>query len=336
MLSRFFESLYHKVFVNIVVLRSKTIVLIETVGNNGIMENIEESFNTTGLDDNMYNFISSYTNESPFYYVSLLDKTLSQGASPTCEKAQMDNYFDRSLSQYTCYHNRWVYYTSKVDIHSLQKEYSRVGVDFIFSPFVVLSQFFKDKIDTNMAMFILVEDTFVTLCIFDNSELLYAKHLDMEHYKGDDELLMEDQESNEIELDLAIDGDMNLEEIDADELDNLGDIEDLDSLDDLDEFSDAKDIEEELQENLEEMPVHEVDSFNEDYQRFLLIQGALNDFYKNDKHASQFIETVYIADGVGISGDLKRYLEEEMFLNVYIRNMDINVEICELAKAELK
>jgi hypothetical protein len=248
----------------------------------------------------------------------------------------MDGYFDKSLSKYVCYSDRWVYYTSKVDLHALQKEYSRIGIDFVFSPFVVLAKFFKDKIDTNMALFVFVEDTFVTLGVFDNSELLYAKHLDMEHYKGDDELLMEDHDSNEIELDLAIDGDMDLGEIDGDELDNLGDIEDLDSLDDLDEFSDTKDIEEELQEKLEELPVKEIDSFNEDYQRFLLIQGALSDFYKNDKHASQFIESVYIADGAGVSGDLKRYLEEEMFLNVYIRSMDINAEICELAKAELK
>ena len=336
MLGKLFESLYLKVFVNIIVSRSKSIVSVETVSKNGVVRSVEESFNTTSLDEKMYDFISSYVSESPFHYISVLDKTFSQGACPTCLTKEMDQYFDTSSSKYLCYNNRWAHYTSKIDIHALEKEYSRVGIDFIFSPFVVLAKFFKDKIDTNMAMFILIEDTFVTLSIFDNSELLYAEHLDMEHYKATDELLMEDQESNDIELDLAINNEMDLDEIASDEFDNLGDIEDLDSLDDIDEFSDTKDLEEELQEQLDEVPVKEIDSFNEDYQRFLLIQSSINDFYKNDKYESQFIEATYIADGVGISGDLKRYLEEEMFLNVYVRNMDLNAEICELAKAELK
>ena len=47
------------------------------------------------------------------------------------------------------------------------------------------------------------------------------------------------------------------------------------------------------------------------------------------------MESVYIADGVGVSEDLKRFLEEEMFLSVYVRKMDLSMQICELAKGEL-
>jgi len=333
-LSKIFSSLYLKVFICIVVHRSKSVVLVETVGKKGVVDSVEESFNTTSVDDKMYEFISSYTEESPFHYISLLDKSTSQGAAPTCQKSEMLNYFDASASKYQCYLKKWVYHTSKADINSLQKEYEKIGLDFIFSPFVILAKFFKDKIDTNMAMFVLVEDNYVTVSVFDNSELLYSKHLSMEHDKDADGLIIEDDDAKEI--DLEIDDDIDLESIDVDELDNLGDIEDLDSLDDLDEFSDTKDLEEELNENLDELPVGDIDSFNEDYQRFLLIQGSINDFYKNEKYKSQFIESTYIADGVGVSGDLKRYLEEEMFLNVYIRTMDLNAEVFELAKAELK
>ena len=335
MLSKLFESLYLKVFVNIIVLRANSVVYIEIVDKKGVVvDAAHESFNTVGMDENMYQFISSYINESPFYYVSILDKSISQGASTSCSTKEMSEHFDVGSSKYLCYANRWSCYTPKLDIHSLEKEYSRVGIDFVFSPFIVLAKFFKDKIDTSMAMFILIEDSFVTLSVFDNSQLLYAKHLDMEHYKDSDELLMQGDDSDDIEL--GIDDDIDLEDMATEELDNLGDIEDLDALDDLDEFSDVKDMEEELQEELNDLPVKEIDSFNEDYQRFLLIQGAINDFYKNDKYQSQFIESTYIADGVGVSGDLKRYLEEEMFLNVYIRNMDLDAEICELAKVELR
>ncbi|MDD3059526.1 MAG: hypothetical protein PHW94_01110 [Sulfurimonas sp.] len=47
------------------------------------------------------------------------------------------------------------------------------------------------------------------------------------------------------------------------------------------------------------------------------------------------MESVYIADGCGVSQDLKRYLEEEMFLSVYVRKIDLAKQVCELAKAEL-
>ncbi|MCD6432936.1 MAG: hypothetical protein J7L21_02750 [Sulfurimonas sp.] len=335
MLGKIFESLYLKVFVNIVVLRSKSIVYIETVNKNGVVDSVEESFNTTSLNDSMSEFILAYTSETPFNYISILDKSLSQGAIPTCSTKDIATYCDTISSKYLCYGDKWSFYTSKLGIHSIEKEYSKTGVDFVFSSFVVLARFFRDKIDSNVAMFILVEDNFVTLSVFDNSLLLYAKHLDMEHYKDSNDLLMDDDELDEIELDVE-DG-IDLDDMEVEDLDDFGNIEDLDSLEDLDEFSDAKDIDEEFQESLDiSQPVKEVDGFNEDYQRYLLIQSSINDFYKNSKYKSQFIESIYIADSIGVSSDLKRYLEEEMFLNVYIRSMDLGAEICELAKAELK
>ncbi len=78
------------------------------------------------------------------------------------------------------------------------------------------------------------------------------------------------------------------------------------------------------------------DGFNEDYHRFSLIQSSISDFYKDSKYDSKFIENIYIADSIGISGDLKKYLEEEMFLNVFVRRLDLPAEVCEIAKAELK
>ncbi len=75
--------------------------------------------------------------------------------------------------------------------------------------------------------------------------------------------------------------------------------------------------------------------FDEDYQRFLLIHSSLGHYYSDEKYDSQFIESVYIADSIGVGDDLSRYLEEEMFLNVYIRKIDLGYEIAQLVKMEL-
>ena len=338
MLDTFFEALYNKVLVNIVVKRSSTDVYIEICSKKGVVEQVKESFDTIVLGHDLAEFIDSYTKESPFFYISFLDHAQDQGAIPTCEKNRLGYYRDLSASEYKCYDKKWTYYTSKTDLYALEKRYEKIGVDFVFSPYLILNNFFKDKISSSMAMYILIQDSFVSLVIFDKGTLLYAQHLDMETTnESEDEVLSSIADED---VDLEIEQNINLEDVDVvdvmDDLDDFGDIEDLDSIEDIDEFSEHKDLEEELFEAAEEVLEDEAeDSFNEDYQRFSLIQTSLSHFYNDEKYESQFVETVYIADGVGVSSDLKHYLEEEMFLNVYLRRMDISMEVCEVTKREL-
>ena len=342
MLSKLFETLYHKVYVNIVIDRMMTMVYIEVCNSNGPIEAVERSFANASSDTKMNEFILSYTKETPYHYISFLDTSISQGAVPTCKSSDMNLFCDTDSIEYMCHMDDWAFYTSKLDLSILEKRHSDIGVDFIFSPFVVLSNFFKDKIESNMAMYILVEDQALSLTVFDNSKLLYAEYLDMQNVLGDeDDLIIDDMSDEDMDIDLGLDDGIDLDDIDAldelEELDDFGDIEDLDSIEDIDEFSDSKDNEEEFDEpEIEDTQTDEYEGFNEDYQRYALIKSSINSFYQDSKYQSQFIETAYIADGVGISADLKRYLEEEMFLSVYVRHVDLDKEVCDLAKVELK
>ncbi len=334
----FLESLYLKVFVTLIVNQSTTVVYIEVVDKNRIVKSAEEEFKTISIDKKMYDFINSYTQESPFSYISILDTSPVQGAIPTVNEEKISNYIDIKSSNYKFYNNQWTYYSSKYEIQEIKNRYDKIGIDLIFSPFVVLSRFFKDKIDSYMAMFVLIEDNYLTISVFDKSKLLYGTHLDMEHESESDELLIDDIEE---EIDLDLDDSIDLDDIDAldnmDGLEDFGDIEDLDSIDDIDEFSDARDVEEELSEEAQEvnMPVDAGDGFTQDYHRYSMIQSAINNFYKDESFDSQFIESVYIADAVGVSRDLKTYLEDEMFFSVYIRQIHLAAEVCELAKMEI-
>jgi len=305
----FLEAFYNKVFVNILVKRSSTDVYIEIRSKKGVIDHFSESFNTTILSSQLLEFINFYTKESPYFYISFLDISPEQGALPTCEKNRLGFYGDVSASEYKCHDNKWTYYTAKTDLYAMEKRYAKIGVDFVFSPYSVLSNFFKDKISTTLAMYLLVQDSFISLSVFDNGTLLYAEQLDMETISEDaDEILASMDDEEEISLD--IEQSINLEDIMQD-LADFGDIE------------------------VTTAEPHET-SFNEDYQRFSLIQTSLSHFYNNEKYDSTFVEAVYIADAVGVSSDFKHYLEEEMFLNVYLRRIDINMEVCSLAQKELK
>lgn len=334
MLDKFLESMYLKVLVNIVVEHQKCIVYIEFLSKKGLQRSVEEQFDTTGLSEEVYEFIASYIKESPYYYISILDNSASQGALPTCSEDDMGFYVDLSLIKYRCHEDKWVYYTSKSDLALMRKKYASIGLDFIFSPFSILADFFKDKRSGDLAMYILVQDSFLSLAIFENSQLLYAYHMDMmeeeafdtnDFKDGDDALVLDD---NAIELDdVSVDDDTSVED--------LSNITDLDSLEEIDEFSENKDMDEELLEAAEELPEADETQFSEDYQRFMLVQSAVRKFYKDEIYESRFVENVYIADSVGVTSEFKKYLEEEMFFNVYIRRADIAMEVCELAKAEL-
>ena len=338
MFSKFYESLYLKALINIVIGHTKTVIYIEMLNKAGVVDSKEETFHTKYLSSEMHEYIQFYIKETPYFYISILDNSLSQGAIPTCSKHKTGYFHDLSASEYKCYNDKWTYYTSKTDVYEIEKVYEKIGVDFIFSPFIVLANFFKDKIDTHLAMYLLIEDGALSLSIFNNSKLLYAEYLDMSLEIESDALIIDDPIIGEMDLE---EDSIDLDDIDSiddiDELDDFGDIADLDSIDDLDEFDETKDVEEALaeSEDQEEFPIQDTDGLNEDYQRFSLVQSSINRFYKDEKFASEFLENVYIADGVGVSNDLKKYFEEEMFLNVYIRHIDLASEVCEIAKMEL-
>jgi len=344
MINKIFEAIYAKIFVNITLSRSNTSIYIEVCSKNKVVESAEKTFETTKVNEKMYDFINSYTQDSPYSYVSIVDNSPSQGAIGTCAPSEMKKFHDFENLKSKCSSGKWTYFTSKYDLNKLQNSYKDIGLDFIFSPYSVLSVFFKDKIESSLSMYILVEDNSLSLCVFDNSELLFAKYLDMEHSDSssdDEDLLMDDDDDEEDDEDFELDeGEVNLDDLAPDEdmesLEDFGDIEDLDDAHDISEFHEASEIEDfEKIDEEKSLTEYDSDGFNEDYQRFSLIQSAVNTFYKDSKYESKFIESVYIADNIGVSSDLKKYLEEEMFLNVYIRQIDLGTEICELAKAEL-
>jgi len=333
-----FEFLYLKVFINIVLKRTESTVYIELLSKKNSIKSVEETFETRVMSEKMFAFIASYVNESPYYYISILDNSSSQGAIPTCAKNQIGRYHDVSSCEYRCFKERWSYFTSQSDLYTLEKQYKQIGLDFIFSPFVLLAQFFKDKIDTHLAMFVLVEENYLSLAIFDNSELLFAKHLDVRSRKDEESALVYEEDVSDLNFDL--DEGIDLEDINvlesADTLEDFGNIEDLDALEEIDEFSDSKDLEEEFYSANTLLKNKSPEGLSEDYHRFLLIQNSLKRFYDDDKYNGKFIESIYIADGCGISSELKGYLEEEIFLSVYIRKIDLAIQVCEMAKAELE
>ena len=349
MLAKVFEAFYHKIFINIVVGRSTTHIFVEVHNKQDLVSHSEHQFQTTELCEEIIDLVRGLSKDSPYYYISLLDTSLEQGALPTCEKQQLSLYKDISTSEYKCVDENWCIYTSKTDLYAIERRYKAIGLDFVFSPFSILNTFYQDKISKLYAMFVLIEESRISVAIFENSKLIYGHYGELESQEENEEILLEEDDIDDVDLGIDVgDGGIDLDSLDVDDeiedVEGFADIDDLDTLDDLDDFS-QKDLEEELDEEVEELASEENTQqntkdttefhFNEDYQRFTLIQEALKHFYKDDRYESKFVENIYIADSVQVSADLKHYLEDEMFLNVYIRSIDMGEYMTLLAKEEL-
>jgi len=345
--SRILEALYDKVLINIIHKETQTLFYIEVISKKEVKKSLYKEFDSLSFTSEMKDFVEGYIKQTPYWYVSFLDTSSLQGALPTCSKTEASRYVDLQDCEYKCYEGRWSFYTSRSDIYVLEKNYSEIGVDFVFSPFLVLHNFFKDKVSSYIALYVLVQEETLVLSVFENDTLLYANYMELEKEHESMSLTSEGLDDVDELEDISFDDDsIDLEDIDVDdqiesiedfgEIEDLGDIEDLDALEDIEQFSDHKDIEEELLESGDKLSEGNGDNFTKDFQRFSLIERAVGDFYEDERYKSQFLENIYIADTIGVSNDLKKYLEEEMFFNVYIRKMDIATELCSLVKEELK
>jgi len=348
-LSRLIENLYQKIFIGIVVQQSSVRVCVQMRKGKKLEKEISKTFgisNSTPSSE-LNSFIKGYMDESPFCYISVLNDGLTQGAVPTCSMHEAERFSDLGSCVTLCNENRWMVYAEKSELNALQRRFKKTGVDFIFSPFFTLSTFFSDKIEGKTALLVLIQENYLSLCVFSQGELLFANHYATADAVEEEKMTEEIEESAEESLGFSLDDDemsINLDELD--ELDALDDLDNLQDLDDLDDLDEIEDFEESLNDAVEESEValeeaktkydSKIDNFSDDYKRFQLIQAALHHFYNDDKYDNQFVEDTYIADACETGQDLTRFLEEELFVSVYKRNIDLEKEIVNIAISEAK
>lgn len=343
-----FKFMYDIAFINIVTHSDSIHVYVELLRSKKQKRSDERIFilNESYKPELLFDYIKPFMEDTPYFYISLLDTSFEQGALPTCNKHELSKYKDLSTSKYRCIDQKWICYTSAADLEKQIKEHSSYGVDFVFSPFVILKKFFKDKIQERIALYVFIQQDALAVAVFQEGRLLYGDYLDTraDMTLGDEiELGFESNEQKETE-----DESIDLDEIDLDEdlsLDEeLEELDDFSELESLDELNGEDDLESRLDANLESVDKNEEEEeedlekaqqATEDFKRFTLIQSSLARYYRDERYESDFIENAYIADSVKVGNDFKRYMQEELFLTPYIRSIEPEYEIAQLAKEEL-
>lgn len=339
------ERLFKKIFIAIVPLPESYDVMCIGVKNNKVLFKEQRTFEGNVLSKALLRYLEEMVNESPYHYISTLAIGRTQGAYRGCEKPS-EYLLSQQVAglQTLCRNKEWTEYIAADELYTLRSHYDEVGLDFIFSPFSLIEYYFSDKIKNSLTLYAFGTAEFFSVAIFDAGVLEYAHHYPL--IKAQDETLNPAMEFSSGNLDkvsetdslIRLDDIEDLEDLELlDDLDVLSDIADLDDLDEVDEFSDDVFTPEEMKlQNDQRMSSikGQIDASNDEYQRFGFIQKTLNRFYLSDQCRGRFVETVCIAESEQKGEELKRYLEEELFLNVLVRKINLCEGINALARLE--
>lgn len=338
-----FSFMYDTVIISIVKSSLTINIYIESFYRKKHKNSTEKTFllNDSYKEELLKDFLSPFIADTPYYYIALLDNSPEQGALPTCNKHEITGLKDLSDYQYVCVDSSWLYYTSKSDLEAQRKFSKGLEADLIFSPFTILNVYFEDKINEEESLYAFIQEDSITIAIFKNKKLLYGEHIDLSFEIAsddikfsEDEILVDETEKNfeEEEVDDMIDLDENFN-FDDNEIESLDDIEDIDTIEEIDELSTEEEPNENIQE--EEKELETTQQSSQDYVYFSAIKDTLTRYYKRSSYANDFVHNIYVADSVKVGRDFKRYIEEELFINVYVRSIEPVIEVCHLAKEEL-
>ncbi len=340
------ERFFRKIFIAIVHEGGEYDVRVLAQKQKKIVSSEKRRFEGDSAYEEMAAYLHKVIDESPLHYVALLNNQPKQGAIVGCTPTAIDDLEEIEGTKTLCRNGKWLVYSSLRELDALKYNYKSIGLDYIFSPFSIVEHFFADKIKGPFALYALALKESFSVVIFEEGQLeyghYYPTHAQQElSEEGDsrsiDEFSIGIKEEDEMERGISLDDIESLDDLDIlDELDDLGDIEDLNNFEEIAEFSEDEMTSEEkrMQSARGDEVRRELDRFNSDYYHFELIQRTLIRFYGGERCRNRFVETVYIADGYGSGSDLKRYLEEELFLNVHIRRIDVADEVIALAMLE--
>ena len=293
------------------------------------------------LEKSVENYLLALQDEYAFVYVAFFLGSMGQGAFAGTGKAAFDKHNVDSENVFTVtMNNQWSAYASYIEIKWAKNLFSEVGLDLIYSPFIVLNDFVvSQKLKNKPTCYLLNSQDSFCVAIFDEKKLHFGAFFKTQS----DTTFTQTNESNDWENEEKEEGVTALDELSEFDDDNegmsdlaeLGDIDDIKSIDSFSDMDDGKTLG-----HFKGMDsIKHEDTSLELYGRDLLVykylKSSLEEYYHNILYESAFIEEIIIFDGYEISSDLIRQLEDDLMMDVEIHKVDIGERMCDIAIKEV-
>ncbi len=344
-----FSTKIQKYFTNLfisIVEEDGSYKLFSRVVKNGKTKNkFDKSFemntNDEKLPKEMEDYLVMLQDKYNYVYTTVLLNSMGQGAirgvgDEDFEKANVDAKSVKSVKFKT-----WSAYVSFIDIGWMQKIYANIGVDLVYSPFVVLYDLLTNyKLKTKPTLYILNQEGSVTIAIFKGETLFFGAFYKISR---DDVLSrsidVDDWESEEEESSVEDLASLDNDE-EEEEFSNLDDLSQLDVLDgsfDDEEFSDIKDenTDDSSKPDVEDVSIEDIELYGRDLEIYKFLNKALKEYYKNEIYESDFLEQTVIFDAYDMSHEMVESIENDLLLDLQMHKIDIGKIVCDLSVKEI-
>ncbi len=300
-------------FISVIVEEERCLIMQKIVKNKEILHKEGFRFDIPSKEDlgpKVIQLLNNLQEEYDDTYIALFLNTLGQGVIPVCDEEKLEKYHvDKNRVKSICVDKRFLMYATKAEINWADKAFSKIGLDFIFSPFLVLDHYIQkeEHISEQVTLYILNTNNALTIMIHKGTQLLYGTFFNV---AKEENLLYTDFE----------DDDNAFEEIDIDE-------DDLE-MDDIGTISDNS--------NFVNTILKERAQVSEQGERMIkYLNTALKEFYSNSLYESDFITVAKIFDDAGMDEGVIAYIENELLLDTHALNISVRDAILELAEIEV-
>jgi len=344
------QKKFENLFVSIVVNDAECVLRCKVLKNKTVQKTFTKTFSLTlpleALDQALENYLMNLQDEYRFVYIAYLLDALGQGAIEGVDKKSLQRQdIDTETTYCLPVRNQWTAYAASMEIKSVKNLFSEVGVDFIISPFIVLSDFVSAQKPKNKpTCYLLNGHNFFIMAVFNETRLhfgaFFKTQSDASFTRSND---LNDWENEQKEEEIVTVGELPElahEEPEQEALDELGELSDLDTIDELrstDTFSDVDDKTLGFFKDLNEMKEEDVslELYGRDLTVYKYLKSSLEEYYHNPLYPSEFIEEIIIFDGYEVSSDLIHQIEDELMMDVELHKVDIGEKVCDLAIREV-
>jgi len=209
-LTKVFQKYLSNIFISIVKQGEEWIVYSKVVKDGVLKDKFSKSFDAKEYENipvKMQEYLDALQLKYNFAYLALFLDSMGQGAfrGITAVDFEKNSVDIKSVTHFDI-EKKWSIYASFMDIDFAKKLFVKVGIDFIYSPFMVQYSLIKKlKTRNGPILYMLNHQDSVTITVFDDKELLFGAYFktttDNNLSSGEDEDLEELSKLDDLYID---------------------------------------------------------------------------------------------------------------------------------------
>lgn len=299
------SRLYQKVIISVDV--DVLLCKVKVTYHKNTQYNEERSFRTVNgdLPIEAAKYIRHFQNRYPYTYIATMSRAKKQGLINGNKLRKFEAFeLNPNSLMIMLVNRRWFAWIDKEDMARFRSKFSNIqGVDFVFSPFCLIYEKIKSRLDKTKKLYILQENGACSLMVADKDGVYYGNYIPFEQ--------------NNLEIKEGLES----SDEDVVKFEAISDINENIIIKDFDSKGEAKS-------NLSDLNIANT--------MINVIKETLNNFYRDERYASDFIEELLILDACGISDNSITHLTNNIMLETQFLRVDVCAEIERLAKMELR